>query len=109
MAAARVVLTEHVVERAEQRIPGVAPARIADVVHDDVVAALAAGRKAATKPRWLAGRGRRRSKLGRPGTVRVVWTECERRAYVLRRVRDRGGLAWLVVTILTADDERRAA
>lgn len=91
---ARVVVTKHAEERARDRL-GVAPEQVVA----DVLDALAEGRRAVRKPRWLVGDGSRpRAYNGR----RVFWTACKTRVYLARhqRSQDGTGKVLLVVTCL---------
>jgi hypothetical protein len=93
-----VVLTDHVIDRLEERASSVD-------VRREVREALEAGRIACTKPRPLVELGRRRARA-HPRTLRFVWTEGFERAYVvrMRREGERRRRVVLVVTVLTSID-----
>lgn len=103
-----VIVTVHATERARERFvnrrgysfAGMPDRAVIDHVVHDVYDALREGRKSTRLPRFLCHPGRR-PRLER--NRRVVWSADDRRAYVLRRVRDERGPAWVVLTCLSVE------
>jgi hypothetical protein len=85
-----VVVSRHALERAQERF---GPSVEWRDIHADVVKALHAGRISCRVPRFAAGSLKRRRAHH---SARYVWTESERRLYVL--VPYRRDAAWKVLT-----------
>jgi hypothetical protein len=89
----------HAAERFLLRCPGVLPAhtplpRAAEFIEREVELALQEGRRSCRPPRFLVGEGPR----PRAGNgARLVWSDCQRRAYVVVK---RRGAGWCVLTTL---------
>ena len=100
-----VVVTRHATLRLRERFPDLADTDLAatSLIHREVLAALHAGRRAVTRPRWVNEESR--PKAARSGTSRYVWTVRLERCYVI--VRRRSGArahefaeSWRVLTVL---------
>lgn len=107
-----IVVTRHASAQLARRDPEFAKSSrsLIAAMYQEVAQALAAGRKAAHKPRWVRqtpGRLSRRSEGVR--AARYVWDENERRCYVLRnklRANSTNRRAWLVVTVFVRRDDK---
>lgn len=87
-----VVVSQHALDRARERFGSTVEWRD---IHADVVKALHAGRISCRVPRSVAGSMKRRRAQH---SARYVWTEGERRLYVI--VPYRRGEAWKVLTAI---------
>lgn len=75
-------LTWHAIERFRERFPDVPPAEARSTILADVRAAVDAGRKSKTRPRFASVDVRFKS----DSRHRYCWDEARQRCYVLRRV-----------------------
>jgi hypothetical protein len=104
-----IYVTRHAREQADVRFRSFYRERGVDGIYAEVVAALAAGRRAKTVPRWAVIATRRSKIRKRGGTGVAVWNAEETRCYVLIWGQTWRGPGWVVVTVLGREDREAAA
>ena len=84
-------ISGHAKERFLERFPEDAEGRnVHSLIFAEVQSALAAGRKACNRPRWLSGDDHPRHKFTRKGTMRFCWNPEQTRCYAIVRHNGRG-------------------
>ena len=97
-----ILVSEHAIERARERLPGLERRDVKAMIFVEVRDALLADppRMSVRRPRFLPGRRRKnRTKM----RVRHVWPPAETHAYVIvERTAPAGDRAWIVTTTISA-------
>lgn len=105
-----VYVTAHAARRAADRFPDWVPdARYVDSIFYEVSAALEAGRKSKTVPRWVMTANDSRARGKASHSNRFVWNEEETRCYpVSPSQAPNGRRKWIVLTTLQRRAEEAA-